>query len=177
MLAVRFQRIRIKIRLAIQTHTGDQPVVKRSLQNIHILRIAVQQEQPLIPKRTPNRCARLVIRRHIRQIVVRPEALNAPIAPMPPVTYIFLPTTFSQIASIDLDVILIACHRRHVRHARIHVSGPHRMPFRFGLLSHWYVGLVVASAAMSAVNMNCASARYCARPVTRYSFTKPISTI
>ena len=48
-LAVRLERIRIEERLAVERDAGDQPVVERALHDVDVLRVAMEQEQAVVP--------------------------------------------------------------------------------------------------------------------------------
>ena len=60
---------------------------------------------------------------------------------MPPVRYIFFPTTFSQSRWIGLEIFGVAGQRRDVGHAREHIGGPHGMADGLVLLEDGLVGL------------------------------------
>src|SRR2546423_5031886 len=75
MLAVGFEWVWIEEALAIDGNAGEQPIIKRSLHNIHVASITVKQEKAQVPKIIGDSRARFTIGAHIGQLVVTTEGL------------------------------------------------------------------------------------------------------
>ena len=147
MLAVRLERVRIEERLAVERHAGEQAVEERALHHVDVLRIALEQEQAMVPEVHADRRAGFVVGGHVRQLVRLPERFAAA-------------RRADAAGEIELagdEVIpdalaggahrLIAGDRGDVGHARVHVDGAHRVADRLALLDHLQLRLVVVEAA------------------------------
>ena len=146
-LAVRLERVRIEESLAVERHARNEPVVKRALHHVDVFRVAVQQEQPVVPVVHADRRTRFVVRGHVRQLVVTSErfagARRADAA-----RDVELRADRVLPDRVDrFHVRRVPGQRRHIRHARVHVGGAHGMPDRFRLLDHPLLRLVVREAA------------------------------
>ena len=84
-LAVRFERIRVEERLAVERDAGDQAVVERALHDVDVLGVGVEQEEAVVPEIVADGGAGFVVGGHVRQLVVAAERLAGARAPMPPV--------------------------------------------------------------------------------------------
>ena len=76
-LPVALQRVGVEESSAVQTHAAYHPVVKCALQHIHVLGIAVKQEQAVVGIDICYRGAGLAVTVHVGQVIVLGEPLTA----------------------------------------------------------------------------------------------------
>ena len=74
-LAHRLQGVGIEETVALQRDTRNQAVVERALQHVVVLRLAVEQEQPVVDVDIADGGTRLAVGTHVGQFVVLAEGL------------------------------------------------------------------------------------------------------
>ena len=77
MLAVALQRVGIEEPASVQTHAAYNSVVEGALQHIHVLGIAVQQEQTVVGIDIGNGGAGLAVAVHVGQVIVLGKSFYA----------------------------------------------------------------------------------------------------
>ena len=77
MLSVALQRVGVEESASVQTHAAYNAVVQGALQHIHVLGIAVQQEQTVVGIDIGNGGAGLTVAVHVGQVIVLGKSLAA----------------------------------------------------------------------------------------------------
>jgi hypothetical protein len=132
--------------LAVERDAADEPVVEGALHDVDVARVAVEQEEAVVPEIVAHRGAGFAVGAHVGQFVVGAEGFAGAGGADAAGDVELLGGDVFPDAVDGGDVGGVAGERGDVGHPGVHIGGAHGVADGFGLLGHGRLRLVVGAA-------------------------------
>ena len=135
------QWVGIEETAAVHAHTVDEAVVERTLQDVEIFALAMEEEESVVHIDIADGCAGLIVSAHVRQLIVGSEGFAVACGADATRDIELLRYDIVPDAVYGMDVSRVTGQRCHISHTGIHVCGTYGMADGFALFEDGYVTL------------------------------------